>query len=275
MTTSKPLEQQTKLILVGATGKLGRSISSYNQVTYGVCSKDNPLLGEVMEGIQEPLISSLSEVSLKIANIPLIIDASYPENFENVYDFCFQNNIPLVLASTGHSEKQLQKLEKLSKKVPVLKAPNLSEGVAFFKTSILDPLINGIFNRVNLPWSNENMYSNENSRDLNIKIIETHHEKKKDAPSGTALDLKNYISKKGLSRHFDLDIEIKSIRDKKSVGKHEVIFKHKNEEFSVMHNALSRDIFGESIGLATDIKDKSPGIYSMVDLLKEMEGYDF
>jgi dihydrodipicolinate reductase len=42
-----------------------------------------------------------------------------------------------------------------------------------------------------------------------------------------------------------------------------------------MHNALSRDIFGESISLATDIKDKSPGIYSMVDLLKEMEGYDF
>ena len=61
MMTSKPLEQQTKLILVGATGKLGRSISSHNtDVTYGICSKDNPLLGEIIEGIQEPLISSLS-----------------------------------------------------------------------------------------------------------------------------------------------------------------------------------------------------------------------
>ena len=79
MTTEIPPELRTKFILVGATGKLGRSISSNNaRVIYGICSKDNSLLGEVIEGIQEPLISSLSEVSLKIANIPLVIDASYP-----------------------------------------------------------------------------------------------------------------------------------------------------------------------------------------------------
>ena len=134
MTTPIPPEKETKFILVGATGKLGRSISSHNAyVTYGICSKDNPLLGEVISGIKEPLISSLSEVSLEIANIPLVIDASYPENFDNVYDFCYKNKIPLVLASTGHTQEQLKKLDKLAKKVSVLKAPNLSEGIAFFK----------------------------------------------------------------------------------------------------------------------------------------------
>ena len=265
MTTPIPPEKQTKFILVGATGKLGRSISSHNaNVTYGICSKDNPLLGEVISGIKEPLISSLSEVSLEIANIPLVIDASYPENFDNVYDFCYKNKIPLVLASTGHTQEQLKKLDKLAKKVSVLKAPNLSEGIAFFKKMIIKPIIHLInsqaITKISIP-------SDYDISDVKIKIIETHHDKMKDAPSGTAIDLKNYI-KKGLG-HLDSEIEIESIRDKSSVGKHEVIFRLKNEEFSFSHNALNRDIFGLGISLARDILKKEPGIYSMTELLED------
>ena len=265
MTTPTPPEKETKFILVGATGKLGRSISSHNAyVTYGICSKDNPLLGEVISGIKEPLISSLSEVSLEIANIPLVIDASYPENFDNVYDFCYKNKIPLVLASTGHTQEQLKKLDKLAKKVSVLKAPNLSEGIAFFKKMIIKPIIHLInsqaITKISIP-------SDYDISDVKIKIIETHHDKKKDAPSGTAIDLKNYI-KKGIG-HLDSEIEIESIRDKSSVGKHEVIFRLKNEEFSFSHNALNRDIFGLGISLARDILKKEPGIYSMTELLED------
>ena len=265
MTTPIPPEKETKFILVGATGKLGRSISSHNAyVTYGICSKDNPLLGEVISGIKEPLISSLSEVSLEIANIPLVIDASYPENFDNVYDFCYKNKIPLVLASTGHTQEQLKKLDKLAKKVAVLKAPNLSEGIAFFKKMIIKPIIHLInsqaITKISIP-------SDYDISDVKIKIIETHHDKKKDAPSGTAIDLKNYV-KKGLG-HMDSEIEIESIRDKSSVGKHEVIFRLKNEEFSVSHNALNRDIFGQGISLASYIMGKEPGIYSMTSLLED------
>lgn len=265
MTTPIPPEKETKFILVGATGKLGRSISSHNAyVTYGICSKDNPLLGEVISGIKEPLISSLSEVSLEIANIPLVIDASYPENFDNVYDFCYKNKIPLVLASTGHTQEQLKKLDKLAKKVAVLKAPNLSEGIAFFKKMIIKPIIHLInsqaITKISIP-------SDYDISDVKIKIIETHHDKKKDAPSGTAIDLKNYIEK-GLG-HLDSEIEIESIRDKSSVGKHEVIFRLKNEEFSFSHNALNRDIFGLGISLARDILKKEPGIYSMTELLED------
>tara|TARA_A100001388_G_scaffold61078_1_gene42346 strand:- start:15194 stop:15997 length:804 start_codon:yes stop_codon:yes gene_type:complete len=266
MTTSIPPEKRTKFILVGATGKLGRSISSHNAyVTYGICSKDNPLLGEIISGIQEPLISSLSDINLEIANIPLLVDASYPENFDNVYDFCYKNKIPLVLASTGHTQQQLRKLDKLAKKVAVLRVPNLSEGIAFFKTMILKPIINLISSKTNLrAITIENEYD---ISDVKIKIIETHHDKKKDAPSGTAIDLKNYINK-GLG-HIDSEIEIESIRDKSSVGKHEVVFRLKNEEFSVSHNALNRDIFGLGISLAEDILDKEPGIYSMTELLED------
>ena len=257
MTTLIPPEKQTKFILVGATGKLGRSISSHNaNVTYGICSKDNPLLGEIISGIQEPLISSLSDVSLEIAKIPLVVDASYPENFDNVYDFCYKNKTPLVLASPGHQQKQIKKLDKLAKKVAVLKAPNLSEGIAFFKQELLTPMIQLVKKKI--------YDSNSLAPDLKIRIRETHHEKKKDAPSGTALDLEDFIQKDINS----LEIEIESVRDKSSVGKHEVIFTIKNEEYIVSHNALSRDIFGEGINLALSLKDKNPGIYSMADLLK-------
>ena len=266
MTTPIPPEKETKFILVGATGKLGRSISSHNAyVTYGICSKDNPLLGEVISGIKEPLISSLSEVSLEIANIPLVVDASFPENFDKIYDFCFTNKIPLVLASTGHTQHQLRKLDKLAKKVAVLKAPNLSEGIAFFKTKILKPIISLINSKTNL--RSISIPNELDISDVKIKIIETHHDKKKDAPSGTAIDLKNYV-KKGLG-HMDSEIEIESIRDKSSVGKHEVIFRLKNEEFSVSHNALNRDIFGQGISLASYIMGKEPGIYSMTSLLED------
>ena len=65
------------------------------------------------------------------------------------------------------------------------------------------------------------------------------------------------------------EIEIESIRDKSSVGEHKVIFRLKNEEFSVSHNALNRDIFGLGISLAEDILDKEPGIYSMTELLED------
>ena len=256
MTSNNSPTKLTKLILVGATGKLGKSISNNNYVTYGICSKDNPLLGKTIDDIQEPLISSLSEVNFEVANEPLVIDASYPENFDNVYDFCYKNKIPLVLASTGHQQKQIKKLEKLAKKVAVLKAPNLSEGIAFFKQELLTPMIQLVKRKIN--------DSNSLAPDLKIKIRETHHEKKKDAPSGTALDLKDFIHKDINS----LEIEIESVRDKSSVGKHEVIFTIKNEEFIVSHNALSRDIFGEGINLALSLKDKNPGIYSMADLLK-------
>ena len=266
MTTPIPPEKQTKFILVGATGKLGRSISSHNaNVTYGICSKDNPLLGEIISGIQEPLISSLSDVSLEIAKVPLVVDASYPENFDNVYDFCYKNKIPLVLASTGHTQQQLRKLDKLAKKVAVLRAPNLSEGIAFFKTMILKPIIH-LINSQTIPAIS--IPSEYDISEVKIKIIETHHDKKKDAPSGTAIDLKNYI-KKGLG-HMDSEIEIESIRDKSSVGKHEVIFRLKNEEFSVSHNALNRDIFGLGISLASHIMDKKPGIYSMTELMEDL-----
>jgi len=127
------IKNQNDLILVGATGRLGSSILRTNSVSYGICSKENSLIGEKVDNLVHPLIGSLLEIPKDKLKKPIVIDASFPKNFSSVLEFCFANKIPLVLASTGHSSEQIKSLKKLSKVVAILNAPNLSKGIAFFK----------------------------------------------------------------------------------------------------------------------------------------------
>ena len=247
---------QNDLILVGATGKLGTSILQTNKVSYGICSSENPLLGKKIDNLSYPLLGSLLEIPKDKLKKPVVIDASYSENFSNVCEFCFSNKIPLVLASTGHSSKQIENLKSLSKDVAILHAPNLSRGIAFFKLKILKTIIDDV---------NKNLTNNSQTK-VFIKIIETHHKKKKDAPSGTALDIKKFIE---FHLDKDININIESLRDKSSVGRHEVVFGFDNEEILVTHNALSREIFGEGARLSHILRKKKSGFYSVEDLLEE------
>ena len=244
------------LILVGATGRLGSSILKTNSISYGICSPENPLQGKKIDNLSHPLLGSLSELPKDKLKNPVIIDASYPENLSNIREFCHSNKTPLVLASTGHNSKQIENLKSLSEDVAILHAPNLSRGIAFFKLKILKNIIDDI---------NKNLINNSQTK-VSIKIIETHHKKKKDAPSGTALDLKKFIE-----FHLDKDINIiiESLRDESSVGRHEVKFGFDNEEIFITHNALSRDIFGEGASLSHILCQKKPGLYTVEDLLKE------
>jgi 4-hydroxy-tetrahydrodipicolinate reductase len=198
-----------------------------------------------------PLLGSLLEIPKDKLKNPVVIDASYPENLSNVHEFCLSNKTPLVLASTGHSSEQIENLKSLSKDVAILHAPNLSKGIAFLKLKILKTIIDDV---------------NNSQTKISIKIIETHHKKKKDAPSGTALDIKKFIE-----FHIDqnININVESLRDESSVGRHEVKFGFDNEEILVTHNALSRDIFGEGARLSHILLQKKPGFYTVEDLLKE------
>ena len=247
---------QNDLILVGATGRLGSSILKTNLVSYGICSPENPLKGKKIDNLSHPLLGSLLEIPNDKLKNPVVIDASYPENLSNIHEFCHSNKTPLVLASTGHNSEQLENLKSLSEVVAILHAPNLSRGIAFFKLKILKTIIDDV---------NKNLI-NDSQTKFSIKVIETHHKKKKDAPSGTALDIKKYIE---FHLEKDININIESLRDKFSVGRHEVIFGLQNEEIIVTHNALSRDIFGEGARLSHILYQKKPGLYTVEDLLKE------
>ena len=217
---------------------------------------ENPLQGKKIDNLSHPLLGSLLEIPKDKLKNPVVIDASYPENLSNVHEFCLSNKTPLVLASTGHSSEQIENLKSLSEDVAILHAPNLSRGIAFFKLKILKTIIDDV---------NKNLINNSQTK-ISIKIIETHHKKKKDAPSGTALDIKKFIE---FHLDKDININIESLRDKSSVGRHEVIFGFDNEEILVTHNALSRDIFGEGARLSHILYQKKPGLYTVEDLLKE------
>ena len=101
---------QNDLILVGATGRLGSSILKTNSISYGICSSENPLQGKKIDNLSHPLLGSLLEIPKDKLKNPVVIDASYPENLSNVYEFCLSNKAPLVLASTGHSPEQMLSL---------------------------------------------------------------------------------------------------------------------------------------------------------------------
>ena len=249
---------QNDLILVGATGRLGSSILKTNSISYGICSPENPLQGKKIDNLSHPLLGSLSEVPKDKLKNPVLIDASYPENLSNICKFCHSNKIPLLLASTGHNSEQIEILKSLSEDVAILHAPNLSRGIAFFKLKILKTIIDNVI---------KNLINNSQTK-ASIKIIETHHKKKKDAPSGTALDIKKFIEFH-LDKDINININIESLRDESSVGRHEVKFGFDNEEILVTHNALSRDIFGEGARLSHILYQKKPGFYAVEDLLKE------
>ena len=191
---------------------------------------------------KEKLISNFDNIDYEI---DAVLDVSSIDNFRQVTEFCLKKELPLILASTGHSEDQLSSLKKYSEDLPILIAPNLSLGVNLLKKSLL-PL--------------------KNNRSINkIEITETHHKEKKDSPSGTAKDLAEFIDK---NLHLKAKTVVKSIRDESSVGTHEVKISLDNDELIITHNAFDRKIFAKGAIKAIEwIVNQKPGLYSMQEII--------
>ena len=168
------------------------------------------------------------------------MDMSSPKFFEEIVKYCKSKKVPLILASTGHSEEQIDILRELSQIVPIMHAPNLSVGINLVKKILnfypLDDLVNS------------------------IEIIETHHKNKLDSPSGTAIELRNLIE----SKNSEVKISVKSIRDEDSVGIHTIKLNMANETIEITHRANSRKIFAQGAITAVHwIKTQKPGLYSL------------
>ena len=240
------------LLISGISGKLGKVIAEELKNTKeillvaGQASSTNNNLGKPLNSFlstnsKANLITDFSDIN---DFIDVVIDVSAVDNFENITEFCKKNNLPLILASTGHSEDQLALLENYCVDFPILIAPNLSLGINLLKKSLL-PL--------------------KGSRSINrIEITETHHKEKKDAPSGTAKDLAKFIDK-----FLDLNIKTKInfIRDDSSVGIHEIKISLDDDELILTHNAYDRKIFANgAIKAIKWISLQKPGLYSMQDI---------
>jgi len=225
-------------------------------------------------------LHSLTEdkvISKKISNIKpklntedafrstdIIIDFTVPKCTFEILKIASKLKKKVVIGTTGFTKKQENKIKSYSKKIPILKAGNMSLGVnlLMYLTEITSKIL----------------------RDKYLsKILEIHHKQKKDYPSGTALMLgrgiaigKNkdfyrllgnkYLNKKSFP--YGNKINFNSIRKGEVIGEHEVLFSSGKEIIKLNHEAFDRSLYSEgAIEAAKWLKNKKPGLYSMRDLM--------
>lgn len=210
-----------------------------------------------LDYINESTFKTFNDINV---NVDVVIDFSNHIMINDILDFCILKNIPLVIATTGHTENEIKKINESSNIIPILKATNMSYGV-----TVLNNIVEKMAEYLN---------------DFDIEIIEKHHNRKLDAPSGTAITLYERI-KKVKNKLFPVynrenkkekrdinEIGIHSIRAGNIVGEHSVIFSKGDEIIEIKHTALSRSIFSVgSIKAAEFIVKKEKGLYKMEDLL--------
>lgn len=245
-----------KLIIGGILGKMGEKLQECCKIdtSFQIVAGFDFLQKECVYPIfNPPFDCDLSA--------DLVIDFSTPSTTELVLDFCFAKKIPILIATTGLSKNQLAKIKKLSSEIPILLTSNTSLGA---------------FITENCSISIAKSLKEENIKHQ-IEIIETHHNQKKDVPSGTALSLANSINmvynnqnglligrNQGFSFPQNNEICIHSLRGGNVVGKHEVYFFLGDEVISITHQVYDKKVFAwGALSLAKKLIKHKNGLYSV------------
>ena len=247
-----------EVILHGCNGRMGQMLSE-------LISKDEEM--KVVAGIEPsgeakndyPVYKSFDELK---ETADVIIDFSTASAIDGLLDYCEKTHTPLVLCSTGLSEAQLGRVERLAKVSAVLVSANMSLGI-----NVQLKLLKSVTGT---------LYGNG----FDIEIVEKHHNQKLDAPSGTALALADVMKEELDDISYNLDrskvrkkrerneIGISAVRGGTIVGEHEVIFAGTDEVIEIKHTAYSRAIFAKgAMSAAKFLKGKNAGKYSMSDVI--------
>ena len=188
----------------------------------------------------------------------VVIDFSNPANLDMLIDYCNEYNCPAVIATTGFSEEQKALIQGLSRRVPVVFAANFSLGITVMRRvlSEITPIL-------------------ENNFDM--EIIEKHHNKKLDSPSGTAKMLVAAMNPEHVyeevngregNRKRGKEIGIHAVRGGTIAGEHEVIFAGEDEILEIKHTAGSKKIFAAgAVTAARFVQTADPGLYDMENVL--------
>ena len=248
-----------KIIICGICGKMGQNLLELLSTDDAevVCGVDMSSSGKV--GV--PVYKSFNEIKEKA---DVIIDFSSPAALKSEMEWATEHNIPVVLAATGYSSEQLDYIDGCAKKIPIFKTANFSLGV-----NLLVMLVKNAAEAL--------------GENFDIEIIEKHHNKKADAPSGTALMLaesansafgnkKEYLKgRDGIVGNRGKEIGIHAVRGGTIVGEHEVLFAGEDEIIILTHSARSKKVFGAgAIKAAKWIVGKPADKYDMSDILKNL-----
>jgi len=248
--------------VTGCMGRMGKQIiksvkldKSFKLVTL----TENKLINKKINGIK---INQNTEEAFK--NVNLIIDFTIPKCTFEVLKIASKLKKRVVIGTTGFSKKEEELIKKFSKKIPILKAGNMSLGINL------------------LMYLTEIASSSLGNKFLS-KIFEVHHKHKKDYPSGTALMLgkgvaigknknfyslmgKKYLNKKSFP--YSSKINFNSLRKAEIIGEHEVKFSSGKEVITLNHEAFDRTLYSEgALSAAKWLMAKKPGLYSMRDLM--------
>lgn len=196
------------------------------------------------------------------ARADVIIDFSHHSALAGLLALAERLSLPLVVCTTGHTEAELAQMRDFSTRLPIFYSRNMSLGVS---------LLAALCRRAAAVLG----------EDFDVEIIEKHHNRKLDAPSGTALWLAECIAEGDGAAHdlaFDRharrmarprgEIGIHAVRGGTIVGEHEVLFAGKDEVLTLSHSAASREVFATgALRAARFLADKPAGLYSMDDLV--------
>ncbi|MDC0353878.1 4-hydroxy-tetrahydrodipicolinate reductase [Candidatus Pelagibacter sp.] len=254
--------KKINLAISGCMGRMGQQlIKSFKKKNNFklVTLTENRLVNKKFNGIRPELNS---DIAFKKTDV--IIDFTVPECTLEILRIASKLKKKVVIGTTGFNRNQENQIKKYSKKIPILKAGNMSLGV-------------------NLLMYLTEIASKSLSDEYLSKIFEVHHKHKKDYPSGTALmlgkgiadgknkNLYNLIGKKFLNKKsipYGKKINFNSIRKGEIIGEHEVTFSSGKEIIKLNHEAFDRTLYSDgALTAAKWLINKKPGLYSMRDLL--------
>ena len=207
----------------------------------------NGLSGKMGKTIKNLILDDADlEIVKTISDSDLVIDFSRPESTMPLVQEAKEHKKPLIIGTTGFTEIEVKLIEEASTEIPIMLSFNMSRGIYYFKKNI-------------------KQFLNDNSDSLKCLISETPHTQKVDAPSGTAIELKNFIELNNNQKYIT-SVEIESKRILDVFGIHEVIFFNDTNHISFKHEALSRKIFADgAISIAKSMIGISPGMYTTHD----------
>ncbi len=249
----------TNIILRGCNGKMGQVITQ-------IVEEDENAV--IVAGIdimanrnnKFPVYHSFTQCNVKA---DVIIDFSAPVNVGEMLEYAMQQGIGIVLCTTGHSREDLLLIEDAANYIPILRSANMSMGINLIMKLVQDAA----------------KVLAEAGYD--IEIVERHHNKKVDAPSGTALALADAINQVlGNEYGYKYDrsaervmrakkeIGFSSVRGGTIVGEHEIIFAGTDEVIEIKHSAYSKAIFAKgAVQAAKFLPGKPAGMYNMNDVI--------
>jgi 4-hydroxy-tetrahydrodipicolinate reductase len=248
-----------KLIISGCNGRMGQAVSA-------ACRSDEDITVVAGFDINAVKLSDFPVYSDPMefgGSADVVLDFSNPAALGGLLSYCVARSLPVVLCTTGYSDAQTAQIQKASEHIPVFKSANMTIGI-----NLLMGLVKKAAEAI--------------GADFDIEIVERHHNKKVDAPSGTALMLADAAAQ-GLESSPEFvferaskrkarsknEIGISAVRGGTIPGEHEVIFAGSNEVIELKHIVYSREVFAAGgIRAAKFLATrKKPGMYNMNDAL--------